>query len=147
MQALDRETIKALLPYLGKVFFPLVVAVLFYLVFRPVPPDFLLGLSRIVDGNLLASLRASTTHFPRFVADSLVDGLWAFAFMNFMLLTTRTDRTSVKFGYIFVSIVLMLGFEVGQLYFVDGTYDQYDLAAISIGIFTSCCLWAVKEKP
>ncbi len=117
--------------YLCHVALPMVIAACIYLFLRPAKP-FLLELHP----SLTYSFLKLPSSFNWFVYN-LPDGLWAYSFFSFMQIVTRDDSPKVRSIYLKSSVLLMLGYEMGQIGFVIGTFDLLDLAAITAGIYCS----------
>ncbi len=116
--------------YLFHVAFPIAFAACIYLFLRPAKP-FLLE----IDPSLTYPFLQLPSSFNWFVYN-LPDGLWAYSFFSFMQIVTRDDSPKIRSIFLMSSVLLMLGYEIGQIGFVIGTFDMLDLVAITAGI---CC--------
>ena len=118
--------------YITHVFLPIFLGGMIYSLFR----DTNLVIFRLIDHNLLNSFILSLQQrsmpiaglFPQWLWYSLPDALWCYACISLCLICWKEGPLFFKAFYLFVAIVLCLGFEVGQLLnMVPGTFCVYDL--------------------
>lgn len=111
--------------YGGFVLLPLGIAVLTYCLFRVNLPPLLEWMWSQPPLKLDSSFD--------WLVYNAADGLWAFAFMSFLMLVCRDDATLTRRGYCAAGAVLMVALEVLQGSLLPGTFDSMDLLAILLG--------------
>jgi hypothetical protein len=111
--------------YGGFVLLPLGIAVLTYCLFRVNIPPLLEWMWSQPPLKLESSFD--------WLVYNAADGLWAFAFMSFLMLVCRDDATLTRRGYYAAGAVLMVALEVLQGSLLPGTFDSMDLLAIFLG--------------
>lgn len=86
---------------------------------------FLIHVCLPVTGGMVTYAFTDTRYVEGFVQNHLADGLWAYAFMSFMLLVWERK---LSFFWILVTVLVTLGYEGAQyLQFVQGTGDWWDV--------------------
>lgn len=121
--------------YLCFVILPLITAVCIYIFFRPIKPIFF-NIFKLINYALSIRLDANFD----WLIYNVPDGLWAFSFTSFIKLVTRNDSLLIKRIYLISAVLIMFGYEFGQIFYLDGTFDSYDLIATAIGIYLSVAL-------
>ncbi len=120
---------------------PLLVAVLIYVLFRTSPPEPLNQISA-----LFLSLPISYPKSLSWFVFCTPDGLWAFGFTSFLLLSSRNDTRLTRAIYIVLGFACMLVLEIYQGRWFPGTFDPLDLVAILIGFILSILIFQLKIK-
>ena len=68
---------------------------------------------------------------------NLPDGLWAFGFMSFLVISCQSDSRKTRVFYYGLGFLVMIAIEIAQVDFIPGTYDPDDLVAILSGALFS----------
>lgn len=127
--------------YLSAVVLPICVAVWIYLSFRKYRP---IPLEKVVDAwNRLPIKNIDFLHSFQpadWFVYNLPDGLWAFSFTSFVLLSTKNASRRVANGYLVLAIAIMALLEIAQLWLPLGTFDYFDLLAILVGTLAATVL-------
>jgi hypothetical protein len=88
------------------------------------------------DSMYMLRAHVAHLHVPSWILNSLPDGLWAFAFTNWMVIIWQGNPPPY---WLFAGVTLGLCSEIGQhLLFVAGTYHFADIWAYVLGFGLAC---------
>jgi hypothetical protein len=124
---------------------PLAIGVLVYVAFRAPNVRVVTWFPR----GVVAWLHALVAHvaMPAFVAGSLPDLAWAFAFGAALALVWDGASLREKTPWLVAGGLLAVGVELGQaVHVVPGTFDIVDLVAITLGYLAAALAPAVKKQ-
>lgn len=119
-------------PSKTKIWFPLLLGGLIYLLFRPIALLFFSGLIALdcLDGLILIRQLLAPIALPDWLIYNLPGALWLYAFVNFSL-TCGTN----KHHSLVLPILLSIGSEGAQFFnWLPGTFDYLDLSFYSLAI-------------
>lgn len=108
---------------------PIAISVSVYLFFRENRPTLLIGIFPIEPFKLSPALDWFVYNLP--------DGLWAFGFMSYLVISCHNNSQMTRVIYYALGIALMIGLEVSQGWLLPGTFDPKDLVAILVGAYLS----------
>lgn len=126
------------------------MGVFIYLCFRPNTVNVFYwinsaGLSRMVT-FLKSNFLDCQNLLPKWIVNSLPDGLWAYSFIYTINLVWKEKQGGYWLWILISSIIIYLS-EVLQYYkVVHGTFDVHDLIFLSLGIALSTLIILFKTK-
>ena len=127
---------------------PLLFAIGIYAFLRVDPPPLLKILMVKFQNNSIFHIawnNLETTRTPDWFVFNLPDGLWAFSFTSFLMISTKRDSSRTRQIYLLIGLLVMVGLELLQGSVLMGTFDPFDLLAIFLGFVTSVYLFSNRS--
>lgn len=138
--------------WMGRVFVPLGIGILFYVAFRdssPLALDWLrqIGIEDLVFHPVWSLARHAPAALPGWMSLNLPDGLWVFSFTSAIRLIWNGNRSPEARCWVWVPLALGLGTEVLQyIGWFPGTGDWLDVFSYTIGFLAAVVLPAPEER-
>jgi hypothetical protein len=135
---INEQTERNLIKVVYLIIAPIFISFLIYALLRERPPKLVTQIIDAIDAAEFISRAVTINKTPEWVIYNLPDGLWAFAFANFVFMTCRNepDRLYKKL-YFHMTWILIMSLEIAQAFKAYGTFDWLDLIALFLGIMLS----------